>query len=352
MSNNGIPIHVDPFFDGEGDGSQEVRLPDYAEDTPGAMSGNVKGKTKAAASHNAGYHDINGNYTESGRPMAAVMRGGPGGLGGTIIPRSGLGGVPIGTQPHVTSNMQVNYDPHIPDQSVSLTLGEVTDASIRRAETAVANAGIPPASDANSMRLHGSAVMQAIASQNPHMPREEQQPPAVSGVATENIEAPNMSRVSNGHAKQAQARQIRPLAHFNQAPQTRDEYVGKEMRTIDLSNSPAAGISTQPPSKRVTFEIEQFGVHHANYHDVVVKPGFLILVYNSDYPGGEMYVPPAGENAPKMALHVSGDDTVYLVITTGLHYAYGGNEFCVLMIESKGQLTQDTGYVVPGVGEH
>ena len=104
------PIRIDPFFDGEGGPQRQIQLPGYADDPGGAgqqgvMSGNVVGGTTAAASHREGYHDVGGNYTEGGRPMAAVMRGGVAGLRGTIIPRSGLGGIPIGAQPHVTAGL-------------------------------------------------------------------------------------------------------------------------------------------------------------------------------------------------------------------------------------------------------
>jgi hypothetical protein len=125
-------------------------------------------------------------------------------------------------------------------------------------------------------------------------------------------------------------RQARPLQAFSQQPQQVEPE--REMRPIDLSQSPPPPERTQAPEYEITYEIEQFGSHTANYHDVVLGNGFVVLVYDSNYPG-HMYAPPAAENAPPMAIAITGHDRVYLVHSTGIQYAYGNQEFCILLIE-------------------
>jgi len=341
-------IRIDPFFDGEGGPQTDDQLPGHAGGPPANMSGNVKGTTKAYASHTTGYHDINNQYTDNGRPMSAVMRGGgPAGIGGTIIPRSGMGGVPLGTQPHDTKNVQVNYDPHLEGQSAHIMLSEVTEAAIHNAEILADQAGIPPAMDINTMRMRGAAIMQGIESQS-HMPVENQQLAPVSGVAVANIEAPNMTKVASGHANPQAKREIRPLAHFNQAPapvapipeQEAGSPAAPQVRTVDLSQTPTGGVGNKAPSKWVTFEVEVFGALRVNYHNVLIENGFIVLVYDNTYTGGEMWVPPSGDETPPLAMHIDGDDTVYLVLTTGLQYSHGDNTYCILMIEQTGQLPE------------
>jgi hypothetical protein len=107
------------------------------------------------------------------------------------------------------------------------------------------------------------------------------------------------------------------------------------MRPIDLSQSPPPPERVQQPMYEVTFEIERFGTHTADYHDILVQDGFIVLVYDSNAPG-RMYVPPAQEDAPPMAIAIAGHDMVYLVHTTGIHYSYRNMEFCVLLVEQQG----------------
>lgn len=318
------PIHIDPFFDGEGGIQKPVQLPGYEGMPQQQAVAPLTGTT---------YQDMNGQYLEDGRPMTAGMRGSTAGLRGTIIPKATMGGIPIGTQPHHTANVQVNIDPHLPEgQKITLTLGEITAASIQNAEAMADQAGIPQATDIATLRLRSSAVLQGIEAQTPQMPRFDQQPPAVSGPAVPNIAAPNMEKIAMTAPQPT--RQARPLAAFHQQPAPVPQQAGPVVQQVDLSQqAPMAERAAPPPTKTVVFEIEHFGVIKQKYHEVINSDGILILVYNTRYPGGEMYIPPFGDKTPEMALQVDGDPLIYLVRTTGIHYAYGDNEFCILVIE-------------------
>ena len=87
------------------------------------------------------------------------------------------------------------------------------------------------------------------------------------------------------------------------------------------------------PCYRVNFEIQGWGSHRALYHDVVLAGGALVLVYRADTAEAEAYWPPAGEEAPPLALHVEGTSVVYLVHPTGIRFVHQAYEYCLLLVE-------------------
>jgi len=360
-------LHIDPFFDGEGGLEQQVALPDYADELAGRQatlapaaplqsSPNVRGTTAAAVSNVVGYRDVREMALNDGRPMAAVMRGGPTGLGGTVIPHAGLGGVPQGVRVHDPSALEVNIDPHIEGGRSRVKLAEVA-GNIQEAQQMAAEA-TPEPYNMETLRLRGAAIMHGVAQLSNvqreavgQAPVQYQDPPVTTSPQAANIPAPNQSQWAGQgatpqhgggmhQAPQQPVRQARPLQAFNQPSQTVDADSGREMRPIDLSGSPnPVERGARSPDVEIVFEIEQFGSHTANYHDVVVGNGFVVLVYDQGYPG-RMYAPPSSENAPPMAIAITGHDSVYLVHSTGIQYAYGNQEFCVLLIEREAPMQE------------
>lgn len=362
MSNNpGRPtLHIDPFFDGEGGPQQQVALPDYGDElagrqitlapaAPRATSPNVRGTTTAGVDNVAGYRDVREMALSDGRPMAAVMRSGPTGLGGTVIPHAGLGGVPQGVHVHDTNSLEVNIDPHIEGGRSRVRLQDV-QRNIAEAQEMAAEV-TPEPYNIETLRLRGAATMHGVAQlANQQYEAAGQQgvqyrdePATTAPQPAGNIPAPNQAQWTGQGATPAHGggmgmptaapnphRQVRPLQVFNQQPQATEP--AREMRPIDLSQSPRPPERTLSPECEVTYEIEQFGSHTANYHDVVLGNGFIVLVYDTNYPG-HMYAPPAAENAPPMAIAIAGHGSVYLVHSTGIQYAYGNQEFCILLIE-------------------
>jgi len=355
MPPNNNPIRIDPFFDGEGGPPQETQLPQY--------SGHTQQAVQPAPNLAPGYVDARQAQLSDGRPMAHVMRAGPEGLAGTVIPHATMGGIPQGTQPHYTQDTEVHVDPHVRGQDARVRLGDI-NANAIAAATEMAREVTPDPYDIETMRLRSSAVMQGIAAQSPHQPQMQQPAPTTGPQPPGNIPAHHLGQVADPmqyphatppppqqpqmpvqqpvqpqeqdyrHSDVGQeVRRSRPLQAFTDEPQT--HHNGREMRPIDLDGTPppAEYGASRAPNIRVTFEIEHFGTHIANYHDVLVQPGFLVLVFDNAYQGGEMYEPPSGENTPPMALSVQDSPEAHLVHTTGFVYSHGGYRYCVLMIE-------------------
>ena len=309
------PLHLDPFFDGEGGDVAPAAIP--REGNTGARSPTPSGA--------GGYQAVEDSTLSDGRPMSHVMRSGTQGLRGTVIPHASQGGVPAGTRPHDLANLEVNIDPHIEGQSVVVRLGDVTSETLARANEMadqVTDAGA--AFTVEQQRLRGAAVMHGIAAQHQEV-QEHTLPMATMPQAPGNIPAPNLGHVAGPQP----ARVTSPLRAFTERP---DTIQGREPRAIDLSQSPTVEHAITAPKVEVTFEIEQFGVHTAHYHEVLVEGGFIVLIYNSAYQHGNRYFPTAGPTSPPMALNIAGRPEVYLVETTGFHYAYNGLEFCILLI--------------------
>jgi hypothetical protein len=236
------------------------------------------------------------------------------------------------------ANVEVNIDPHLEGQGARVRLGDVNSQTLAAAET-LAREVTPDPYDVATSRLRAAAVMQGIAAQagqpvgdiTQHLP-----PPTTPVTAPGNIPAPNQERIATPVES---PRRTRPLQHFGQEPQ--DQFMGRPLRAIDMEPpTQPVEYGAAPPAKTVTFEIEGFGLHRAKYHDVLVGDGFLVLVYNEAYAGGEMYEPPAGAQTPPMALEVAGGQDVHLVHTTGFSYAYQGHRYCILMVERSAPVQQ------------
>ena len=312
-------IQIDPFFDGEGGGLQQVPMRQTAPPvTPPSQYG---------------YQDAAATPLSNGMPMTSRMRQGPAGLQGTVIPRATLGGIPSGTRPHATQDIVMHVDPHIDGQSSQVRLGDITPESVRLAAQQASEV-TPDPYDVATLRLRGAATMHGIAA-NSHQ-QQRAPAPQMQVAPTQTIAAPNLGRMG-----QPVQRHVRPLQAFTQAPP--DTHEGRPLRAIDMGQQatvergPAA---VPPPTIEVTFEIEHFGTHTAMYHDVIIEQGFMVFVYKTGYRGGGKYFPGANgsQTQPPLAVNITGTNEVYLVQVTGIMYAHEGAEHCVVMIEQQGQL--------------
>lgn len=318
-------IFYDPYFDGDQQQQQEVAPPPDANRHPG-------------------YRDAGTEQTANGRSVLQVIRPGPRGLRGTIIPRSTPAGIPQGFRPHATSNIEVNIDPHIPGQSTRVRLGDINEQIVRQA-TQLAEEITPEPFSRETQRLRSSAIMHGIAGlaqrnvPQPAAPppltmhqdvQTHSYPPAPPPQQSGYVQANHLGDVGHRAPPPQPRRRVSPLSAFNQAPppQVVDE---TNLRPIQLRE--AAG----HPQVHVTFELEHFGVHEAYYHDVVIQEGFLVLVMNLNY-NGPKYFPPTQADAPMLALNVTGTDEIYSVQTTGVHFQHANFEYCVLMIDRVGHL--------------
>lgn len=338
------PIRIDPFFEGEGLETQREGVlvqpntgglvqPNIGGAAPVASGGPVQQQPGGPGQQQPGYVDVGDRTLGDGRTVAQAMRPGPAGLRGTIIPSATPGGVPAGVRPHETRNLIVNIDPHLDGQGAQVRLGDVNPQTVARAEE-MAREVTPDPYDTPTTRMRAAAVMQGIAAQGHQAVGDisQYQPPPVTPVtAPGNIPGAHQAQIAT--PVPPPARRVRPLEHFGQEGAVAKAHeTGPSLRRVDTPGAPPE-YEALPPRIRVNFEIEGFGVHQANYHDIIVQDGFLVLVYDEGYPAGLMYEPPAGDQTPAMALEVLGANEVHLVHTTGFSYSYQGHRFCILMIE-------------------
>lgn len=344
-------IIIDPYFDGEA--GADARVTRQREDSG----------PPATPPSQHGYHDAGMEMTATGggRSALQVMRPGPEGLRGVVIPRATLGGIPQGTRPHATAGLEVTIDPHISGQSARIRLGDVTEESVARA-TEVARSMTPEPYNIETQRLRGAAELHAIAAaaqargsepippmHQPQQPQPHQfgQPaPAPQAQVYQPQPQYGQPYVQATHMQEAvrplppqPRRRVSPLQAFNQpAPQQVDP---RELRHIDIRDEQPMESRGQMPQIHCFFEVQGFGELEAYYHDIVVQQGFLVLIFDSRFRGPKYFPPTAvQDNPPQLAMNISGTQEVYQLQTTGVLYEHNGYEHCVLMIERVGQLPQ------------
>lgn len=313
-----MPV-FDPFFDSNGDANL---LPQSAP-VPGANR----------------YQDPRSVVMSTGRSAADLMRPGAMGLQGVVVPHATLGGIPAGMRPHDINQMQINVDPHIPGQNAIVNLADITPQTMRQANH-MADQVTPDVVDVATLRLRASATMHGIvagAQRNGGTSRNDV-PPQQAGPAGY-MQSPNLARVAT------QQRRSTPLQSFLHGTNTQHEratHNGRELRSIDL-DSPSV-INQHPagqaePTLEVIFQLQGFGEHRAYFHDVVIEPGFMVLVYKLGYRGSKWFPPVAPDhNKHGIAVNIAGTDIAYLVHTTGVQYVYEDAEHCVLMVERAANL--------------
>lgn len=297
-------IHFDPFYDSR----------------PGTARahGPGGGTTQAAAEHPQTYMDARSVLLPDGRALASLLPQRRG-LSGWVVPQAGPNGAPVGYDAHAVRSMVVTIDPDIPGQTTQLALGELTNERLAAAAQQIGVAGWQDA------RLTASAQLRQAhenAARTPYShPAAEFPSPSSATPAAARAAAP---------PEQFEPQSRRVVGSLRSFLETSTPPPGPT-RQIDLSHHETPPPVSPPAAAGcvVTFEIENFGTHRVRYVDVIVNQGFLVLVGRGD----DMYIPPSGDRVPPMALHVAGEPRVYLVLTTGIVYAYQGLTFCVLMVD-------------------
>jgi len=259
------------------------------------------------------------------RPMASVMPPSKSGTEGVIIPKAAMGGIPAGATPHNMSDVVVHIDPHT-DQGSEVRLGDLNAALVAAGITAAAGS-TPEPTDLESFRTRSAEAMRNI-SQLTHkqagVTMQEEAPQAPQQQFTQQpmqqpMQQPTQQPVLRPAADQS--RITRPLHTFGrqQPPQTLQ---------------PPAVVAPQPPSVKVLFEMEGFGVIESYYHDVVIDNGFVILVFDSRSEGITKYFPQVtqADAQPTLAMQIVGTNEGHKVHTTGIQFMHSHYEYCVLMV--------------------
>lgn len=223
---------------------------------------------------------------------SSLASGARGGAMGTVIPRHTRGGKPKGLNTEMDPNETVLIDPGTPSAATK-TLQEL----LRQP------AGLPT--------VHAGKPVARPARTTP-MPVKQAATRAASGNGLSRF------RMTSGAPAAAQA----PVVGFSgtstgvqQGPPSRF-----------ASAMPAAPVVKRPQFE-VLFNIEGFGDFTAHYHDVLVVPGFLVLIYDQRFTDGMQWYPDANE----MLINVTGHPEVYKAFKTGVKYEYDKKVHCVVM---------------------
>lgn len=260
-------------------------------------------------------------------PVSAV------GLRGTVIPKA-FGNVPTGTNPQATANMIVTIDPHIPGQSTTVRLGDLTPA-VLQAATARASKLVPPPTDIGQQRLLSSTVFhETLAVNQP----EKQASHDVTPVVPSDFGAQEAPAIPQRQVRNAMRGS--PLTAFNMSQQAQQS---PPMATPTLMHGMAQPASVGPPTVPVVFEMEHFGKMTARYHEVIFDDRFIVLVYDTRHTSSVKYFPPVatGEHSPRIAISVEDSNEGYLIQTTGIQFQLDAQELCILLIEQKFEIPSE-----------
>lgn len=284
-------VIVDPFFDQTGPGVMDCNTPDEAA-----------------------YHDPAALDFGGGSGIAGGERAG---LRGTVIPRAvqtPAGGMSQGHNPHQPQK-RVLIDPDIPGQSCEVDMSQITQAAVSQASQGVQHTGRTGASEVyhNLANQQKSAAAPPVATAPEPSPQQPAFTPPV-GAPAANATAEFGGGMLNAFGQPAS---VSPAAPGG------------------VPQQPAQSLTSQPPSIRVTFEIQGIGQMEGWYHQVVIDGATLVLVYDTVFPGPKFF--PAQAEQP-FAAYVERDRTLYLVLATGIQYAVGSQQHCCLLIQEARQL--------------
>lgn len=284
------------------------------------------------------YHDAQNGRTISGRSMAAYGRGS--GMRSVVIPQgSVMTGVPAGVRPHDVKDMIVNIDPGKP-YATKYRIGDMSAHLSREAAAAVA-AAVPNDGTIEGERLAGSARMLTITQALKDGYHEDPEPTHTKAAQSRPmpaapVRAPMPAQASRPASapRNAQGPANSMLKAFGGQRQQPQPLQGQSPPHPQQHQAPPA------PHIHVKFEIEGFGVLESNYHDVIVTPGWLALVWDTRFKAGTKYLPPCGENPPRLALQLDNGKG-YLVEPTGIVIPFEEREICLLLIAQSSDLAEE-----------
>ena len=110
-----------------------------------------------------------------------------------------------------------------------------------------------------------------------------------------------------------------------------------------LNMSYLTGPIAEKPTKRVVFDMGRGGANQANFHDVVVSKGNVVLVYDTRFEGGHQFMPPnqskfveAGEPIEPIIVTVAESGQEYSVTSMGIQFTIGVLDIIVLIEYKEG----------------
>lgn len=220
-------------------------------------------------------------------------------VGNAIAPAAnGHLGTPVNFNPHDIGHMVMRIDPMPGGKDVRVTVAELRDMARNQ------NKVVPQLVKASTAKPVPAGIPQAVTFEptGSGQIRAVQELPVVEPV----VEAP------------APVQQVSPMQAL------------KQSKTV-VKTAPTASTSSQrvdEPSNEVLFEVQNVGVFNGMYHEVIIAPSFITLVFDLRWKAGKFF---PSTDAP-IAMQIVGVDKVFLVHTTGVQFTYGDHEFCVLLI--------------------
>lgn len=352
-------INIDPFFDDEEEGF-----------TP-----SVKPGVPAYASV---YKDPRDERLSNGASIINIAGAGPKGTRGVLIPHATTGGVPTGIDPNRLGDIQVNIDPQLPGQSTTLKLADLSDElmleSLRQATELVPDASTRARNSrraATAFRIAQQAVADGTAPKGQDLsPRAPLRSNRSRVVRTTAPTAPAAPRGAAAAAPSSPVLQQSAATSFGPPPLPAKRKTGgflsqfnKAATAAPLMDAPGEGVDDSPelfsspvvrqrpqpavpaipqPAIQALFELPGFGQLPAMFHDITLdqETGQMTLVYDTRYTQGNKWFPPKpeeGQELARFAMQIVGRPEVYLVVHSGVQYAYQGTEFCTLQILEMGE---------------
>lgn len=356
-------LAFDPFFDSDQRTRGNERAGMLAANTGQANTGTVN-----AMGHQIPHVAPPDTYTSAdndttllgGRTLAASIPTLPrfGGARGTLTPGATFGGITRGTQPHNMALVDVVIDPHIKNQTATLSLHDLTPEVMAEAQ-AMAAEMTPEPQTFETLRLRGSATLQAAAAIVAHnrdgngqqvysQPPQAQAPGQTVVRSTPQrphgqvLPAPNLGTATR-------ARTVMPLQAFRGASPATSGTPVNGSRVVNMSQSRPVQQPQQevaPPSRHVLFDIDGVGEQEAYYHAVQVETArrLIVLVYDIRYRGPKWFPSDnilSGDRPRQTALRIDGTGPFYLVVPTGVRYTHESYEFCVLMYPEAAEAPED-----------
>lgn len=358
------PVFYDPFFDGSdaygrGGSGMPSNMPN---DFIGYRSPHEETFTTAGLRGDQMFGPM------AGRPLASVLR--PTFKGDTtaptvIIPHANEGGVPYGVAPNVLEGVRVVIDPHIPQQSAELDLGQARNFAADALHAA--EAMLPTIGSSRDRRLRASAAYHliakaehdgSVASELPVSPDPEDyrvnEKERQNGVQVEQPRIPMQMHIHG--EKQAAARPQRAIvAQPVPQPSLPPSGGGRAIRSLTQAamrqQAPQPQVAatqqlppaTTSPKVRVHFEMQLYNHaqqpvtvdYDSEFDDVQLsKDNSCILLAMRQ--GANVWLPPDGENAPDVAVQIAGGSTAYLVQAMPIRYVFQGYELIQLIIKQSG----------------
>jgi len=220
-------------------------------------------------------------------------------VGNAIAPAAnGHLGTPVNFNPHDIGHMVMRIDPMPGGKATSVTVAELRDMARNQ------NKVVPQLVKASTAKPVPAGMPQAVTFEptSSGQIRAVQEVPVVEPVAEAATPAP----------------QVSPMQALKQSKTT-------------VKAAPAP-VTSQPrvdePSNEVLFEVQNVGVFNGMYHEVIIAPSFITLVFDLRWKAGKFF--PNTDAA--IAMQIVGVDKVFLVHTTGVQFTYGDHEFCILLI--------------------